>query len=150
MRATCESGSVDRNLSIWCDYAYPAKHSGIATIEALLPNHTGFSTWNTAGAGTIIPYGLMDATLRYLNSTSCASATDGKTRGVFDTKILELNVELKNVIYMGLAEWARDIDVDFLEVTDSNNEAGVSVLAASIVQAHLVMLGPIIPIGTMQ
>ena len=83
--ATYQSGTHLLN------YAYPAQHSGNETIDALLPDYTGFSTWNTAGAGTIIPYSFMDATLRYLDNASYADATDATTRGVYDADILELS-----------------------------------------------------------
>jgi hypothetical protein len=51
---------------------------------------------------------------------------------------------------MGLAEWALYIDVEFVEVSESNSEVGLLHLGAPPIQAHLVMPGPIIPIGTMQ
>ena len=89
------------------NYAYPAQHSGNETIDALLPDYTGFSKWTTAGAGAIIPYSFMDATLRYLDNASYADATDATTRSVYDADILELSEEQKNAIRMGLAEWAR-------------------------------------------
>ena len=53
--ATYQSGTHLLN------YAYPAQHSGNETIDALLPDYNGFSAWDTAAAGTIIPYGFMDA-----------------------------------------------------------------------------------------
>ena len=54
--ATYQSGKQLLN------YAYTAQHSENETIDALLPDYDGFSTWNTAGAGTITPYSCMDAT----------------------------------------------------------------------------------------
>ena len=60
--ATYQSGTHLLN------YAYPAQHSGNATIDALLPDYNGFSAWDTAAAGTIIPYSFMDATLHYLDT----------------------------------------------------------------------------------
>ena len=83
--ATYQSGTHLLN------YAYPAQHSGVATIDALLPDYNGFSAWDTAAAGTIIPYSFMDATLHYLDSASYADATDATTRGVYDADILELS-----------------------------------------------------------
>ena len=59
----------------------------------------------------------MNATLHYLDSASYADATDATTRGVYDADILELSDEQKNAIRMGLSEWARYIDVEFVEVT---------------------------------
>ena len=117
--ATYQSGTHLLN------YAYPAQHSGNETIDALLPDYTGFSKWNTAGVGMIIPYSFMDATLHYLDNASYADATDATTRDVYDADILELSDAQKNVIRMGLAEWARYIDVEFVEVTESNNEVGL-------------------------
>lgn len=117
--ATFQSGTHLLN------YAYPAQHSGNETIDALLPDYTGFSKWNTAGVGMIIPCSFMDATLHYLDNASYADATDATTRDVYDADILELSDAQKNVIRMGLAEWARYIDVEFVEVTESNNEVGL-------------------------
>ena len=117
--ATYQSGTHLLN------YAYPAQHSGVATIDALLPDYNGFSAWDTAAAGTIIPYSSMDATLHYLDSASYADATDATTRGVYDADILELSDAQKNAIRMKLAEWARYIDVEFVEVSESNNEVGL-------------------------
>ena len=96
-----------------------------ATIDALLPDYNGFFTSNTAGAGTIIPYSFMDATLHYLDTTSYADATDATTRGVYNADILELSDAQKNAIRMGLAEWALYIDVEFVEVSESNSEVGL-------------------------
>lgn len=141
--ATYQSGKQLLN------YAYTAQHSENETIYALLPDYDGFSTWNTAGAGTITPCSCMDATLHYLDNASYANATDATTRGVYDADILELSDAQKNAIRMGLAEWARYIDVEFVEVTESNNEVGLLRFGAPLIQAHLVMPGPIIPIGTM-
>jgi len=107
------------------NYAYPAEHSGVATIDALLPDYDGFSVWDTAGSGTIIPYSFMDATLAYLDHASYASATDATTRGVYNADILELSEDQKNAIRMGLAEWARYIDVEFVEVTEGNDQVGL-------------------------
>ena len=117
--ATYQSGTHLPN------YAYPAQHSGVATIDALLPDYNGFSAWDTTAAGTIIPYSFMDATLYYLDSASYADATDATTRGVYDADILELSDAQKNAIRMGLAEWARHIDVEFVEVTESNSEVAL-------------------------
>jgi len=80
------------------NYAYPAQHSGNATIDALLPDYTGLSTWNTPGVGTIISCSFMDATLHYLDNASYADATDATTRGVYDAEILELSEEQKPLI----------------------------------------------------
>ena len=117
--ATYQSGTHLLN------YAYPAQHSGNETIDALLPDYNGLSTWDTAVVGTIIPYSFMDATLHYLDSASYADATDATTRGVYDADILELSDAQKNAIRMGLPEWARYIDVEFVEVTESNSEVGL-------------------------
>ena len=132
-QTTLRAPRVDRDQAIatyqsgthLLNYVYPAQHSGNETIDALLPDYTGFSKWATAGAGTIIPYSFMDANLRYLDNASYADATDATTRGVYDADIVELSEEQKNAIRMGLAEWARYIDVDFVEVTESNNEVGL-------------------------
>ena len=132
-KTTLRAPHVDRDQAIatyqsgthLLNYVYPAQHSGNETIDALLPDYTGFSKWTTAGAVTIIPYSFMDANLRYLDNASYADATDATTRGVYDADILELSEEQKNAIRMGLAEWARYIDVDFVEVTESNNEVGL-------------------------
>ena len=67
----------------------------------------------------------MDATLHYPDSASYADATDATTRGVYDADILELSDAQKNAIRMGLAEWDRYIDVEFVEVTESNSEVGL-------------------------
>ena len=67
----------------------------------------------------------MDATLHYLDSASYADATDATTRGVYNADILELSDAQKNAISMGLAEWARYIDVEFVEVSESNSEVGL-------------------------
>ena len=67
----------------------------------------------------------MDATLHYLDTASYANATDATTRGVYDADILELSDAQKNAIRMGLAEWARYIDVEFVEVSESNSEVGL-------------------------
>ena len=98
----------------------------------------------------IIPYSFMDATLHYLYTASYANATDATTRGVYDADILELSDAQKNAIRMGLAEWARYIDVEFVEVSENNSEVVLLRFGAPRIQAHLVMPGPIIPIGTMQ
>ena len=42
------------------NYAYSGRHSGVATIDALLPEQDGFSVWNTTAAGTIIPFSFME------------------------------------------------------------------------------------------
>ena len=98
----------------------------------------------------IIPYSFMDATLHYLDTASYANATDATTRGVYDADILELSDAQKNAIRMGLAEWARYIDVEFVEVSENNSEVVLLRFGAPRIPAHLVMPGPIIPIGTMQ
>ena len=90
--ATYQSGTHLLN------YAYPAQHSGNTTIDALLPDYTWLSTWNTSGVGTIISCSFMDATLHYFDNASYADATDATTRGVCDAEILELSEEQKPLI----------------------------------------------------
>lgn len=103
------------------NYAYSGRHSGVATIDALLPEQDGFSVWNTTAAGTIIPFSFMDASLRYFDTDSYANTSDPTTRGVYESDILELSEDQKNAIRMGLSEWARYIDVEFVEVTEGND-----------------------------
>ena len=107
------------------NYAYSGRHSGVATIDALLPEQDGFSVWNTTAAGTIIPFSFMDASLRYFDMASYANASDPTTRGVYESDILELSEDQKNAIRMGLSEWARYIDVEFVEVAEGNDEVGL-------------------------
>ena len=112
MQTTLRAPRVDQDQAIatyqsgthLLNYAYPAQHSGVATIDALLPDYNGFSAWDTAAAGTIIPYSFMDATLHYLDTASYANATDATTRGVYHADILELSEAQKHAIRMGLAE----------------------------------------------
>jgi hypothetical protein len=63
----------------------------------------------------------MDASLRYFDTDSYANASDPTTRGVYESDILELSEDQKNAIRMGLSEWARYIDVEFVEVTEGND-----------------------------
>lgn len=107
------------------NYAYPAQHSGIDTIDALLPEQEEFSVWDTSAAGTIIPYSFIDPVNAYFDSASYGSATDATTRGVYRSDILELSDDQKNAIRMGLTEWARYIDVEFVEVLEENNQVGL-------------------------
>ena len=108
-QTTLRAPRVDRDQAIptyqsgthLLNYAYPARHSGNATIDALQPDYNGFSRWNTAGASTIIPYSFMDATQHYLDTASYADATDATTRGVYNADIQELSGAQKNAIHMG-------------------------------------------------
>ena len=132
------------------NYAYSGRHSGVATIDALLPEQDGFSVWNTTAAGTIIPFSFMDASLRYFDMSSYANASDPTTHGVYESDILELSEDQKNAIRMGLSEWARYIDVEFVEVTEGNDEEGLLRFGGTNYANASGYAWAYYPIGTMQ
>ena len=70
-------------------------------------------------------------------------------RAAFMMQSILMNEAQKNAIRMGLAEWARYIDVEFVEVTESNTDGPVAFWGTTYSGASGYAWA-IIPIGTTQ